>query len=337
MIYDCFTFFNELDLLEIRLNTLNDVVDRFVIAEATRTYMGKRKELLFERNRERYAAFADKIIYVVVDDLLTEEEVDADRYNLPWVNENRQRNALARGLAGADGNDIVMVSDLDEIPRPESVTQAVELLKTGTPCVRFEMDFYNFFLNFRNFSYRKWMLGTSATRVSELTADGTVLAGVKSDRYTQASENVGNTLHKLRFVRANKTLPLAGWHFSYLGGIETIIRKVKAFAHSEFVNVQRDLLDKRFRAGKDLFGRAGCSYGVLIDSTFPRCVQENLSRWSHLVFPVNEDYLAKTKWAKRRAAWRGACYRVLVALVPRRLAPLAVRCRDAMMKALGRN
>ena len=86
MIYDCFTFFNELDLLEIRLNTLNDVVDRFVIAEATRTYMGKRKELLFERNRERYAAFADKIIYVVVDDLLTEEEVDADRYNLPWVN-----------------------------------------------------------------------------------------------------------------------------------------------------------------------------------------------------------------------------------------------------------
>lgn len=337
MIYDCFTFFNELDLLEIRLNTLSDVVDRFVIAEATRTHSGKPKELLFEKNKARFERFADKITYLVVDNLLPEEEVDSDRYNLPWVNENRQRNALARGLAGADGNDVVMVSDLDEIPRPKAVIQAVELLKSGTRFVRFEMDFYNYFLNLRNFSCRKWMLGTSATLVSTMASDDSSLAGVKTDRYTQASENIGNTMNKLRFVRVGKTLPLAGWHFSYLGGIESILRKLAAFAHSEFGNVQRTLLEKRLQAGEDLFGRAGCSYGVRIDSTFPRCVQENLSRWSHLVFPVDAGYLARTKWAKRRAAWRGACYRVLVALVPRRLALLAVRCRDAVMKALGRN
>lgn len=337
MIYDCFTFFNELDLLELRLTTLSEVVDRFVIAEATRTHSGKPKELIFEKNKERFGRFADKITYLVIDDLLPEEKVDADRYNLPWVNENRQRNALARGLADADGNDVVMVSDLDEIPRPEAVTQAVELLKTGTRFVRLEMDFYNYFLNFRNFSYRKWMLGTSATLASTLASDDSALAGVKTDRYTQASENIGNTLNKLRFVRVGKTLPLAGWHFSYLGGIDSIVKKLAAFAHSEFGNVQRSLLEKRLQAGEDLFGRAGCSYGVLVDGTFPRCVQENLSRWSHLVFPVNEDYLARTKWAKRRAVWRGACYRALVALVPRCLAPLAVRCRDAVMKALGRN
>ena len=73
MVYDCFTFFNELDLLEIRLNTLKDVVDKFVIAEATRTHTGRPKELVFEKNRERFASFSDKIEYIIVDNLFVFE------------------------------------------------------------------------------------------------------------------------------------------------------------------------------------------------------------------------------------------------------------------------
>ena len=108
MIYDCFTFFNELDLLEIRLHTLKDVVDKFVIAEATRTHTGKSKNLVFAENRMRFSEFEDKIIYIRVDDLLSEEEVVKDIYNLPWVNENRQRNALIKGLVNAGDNDILV-------------------------------------------------------------------------------------------------------------------------------------------------------------------------------------------------------------------------------------
>ncbi|MBQ2631999.1 MAG: N-acetylglucosaminyltransferase, partial [Kiritimatiellae bacterium] len=159
MVYDCFTFFNELDLLEIRLNTLKGVVDRFVIAEATRTHTGKPKELIFERNRGRYAEFGDKIVYVVVDNLLPEEEVAKDSYNLPWVNENRQRNALIKGLMNLDDGDVFIVSDVDEIPRPECVRDAVALAKEGE-CVRFEMETFVYYINFKDYRNPCWYLGS---------------------------------------------------------------------------------------------------------------------------------------------------------------------------------
>ena len=68
MVYDCFQFFNELDILKIRLHVLNPVVDRFVISEATETFSGLKKPLYYEENKELFAEFADKIIHVVVED-----------------------------------------------------------------------------------------------------------------------------------------------------------------------------------------------------------------------------------------------------------------------------
>ena len=68
MIFDCFSFFNELDILEIRLNVLAPVVDKFVLVEAVRRHSGEPKELYFEKNKQRFAPFLDKIIHVVVDD-----------------------------------------------------------------------------------------------------------------------------------------------------------------------------------------------------------------------------------------------------------------------------
>ena len=66
MIYDCFPFFNELDLLEIRLNELSGVVDRFVLSEAELTHNGDRKPLYFNEHKDRFAKFADKIIHIIV-------------------------------------------------------------------------------------------------------------------------------------------------------------------------------------------------------------------------------------------------------------------------------
>ena len=113
MIYDCFTFFNELDLLEIRLNTLNDYVDYFVLVEATKTFTGKDKPLYYNENKERFKQFENKIIHIIVDTY-------PDSTN-PWVLENHQRNSIANGFANCKDNDIILISDLDEIPRPELI------------------------------------------------------------------------------------------------------------------------------------------------------------------------------------------------------------------------
>lgn len=335
MTYDCFTFFNELDLLEIRLNTLSGVVDYFVIAEATRTYTGKPKELLFDRNRERYANFLDRIRYVVVDNLLSENEVAKDSYNLTWVNENRQRNALIKGLEDAHNDDIVLLSDMDEIPRPLSILKAKEELQKNRSSVRLEMRSYNFYINFENYTCSSWLLGTIVVKYGDfIGADLT--RRVECDRYTQKSENSGSTLQKLRFLKSELIIDDAGWHFSFLGGIDAIQRKLEAFSHSEFGSVPREMLEMRLRSGNDLFGRNGRFFGVPIDSSFPEFIVENQLRFSGLLFPVDDEYMRRTKFARMFAKIRGVIYRLIVKLVPDCFALTLVRARDSIMKRLGR-
>jgi Glycosyltransferase family 17 len=111
MIYDCFTFFNELELLEIRLNELAGVVDRFVLVEATRTHSNQRKPLYFSENQSRFASWKNRIIHIVADDLPATGD-DA------WVRENFQRNCIMRGLTACSDTDTILVSDLMKFPAP---------------------------------------------------------------------------------------------------------------------------------------------------------------------------------------------------------------------------
>lgn len=96
-VFDCFTFFNELDLLEIRLETLDSCVDFFVIAESPITYRADSKPLYFEENKQRFAKFLPKIRHIIVDDLPIEKGFDQN-----WQRETLQRAALERGLADLD-------------------------------------------------------------------------------------------------------------------------------------------------------------------------------------------------------------------------------------------
>ena len=115
MIYDCFTFFNELELLELRLHELAGVVDKFVLVEATKTHSNQPKPLCYQENRSRFGEFQDRIIHIVVDDL-------PDAKNA-WVLENFQRNGIGRGLTNCRPDDWVLVSDIDEIPRATTVAR----------------------------------------------------------------------------------------------------------------------------------------------------------------------------------------------------------------------
>ena len=113
-IYDCFIFYNELDLLEIRLNELNDVVDGFVLVEAERSHQNKPKPLFFQNNKNRYEKFLPKIKNIIVSENLF---VDNDA----WRNEKLQRNTITVGLSDLADDDLVIVSDADEIPSKQSV------------------------------------------------------------------------------------------------------------------------------------------------------------------------------------------------------------------------
>ena len=144
-VYDCFTFFNELDLLELRLTELSDIVDRFVLVESTLTHMGQPKPLYYAENKERFAAFRDRIIHIVVDDM-----PDAAAEKDPWVREIGQRDAIARGLTEARPRDRIIVSDLDEIPKPAALRAALDMPWLEQRLVGFWCVSYYLRLNLRS-------------------------------------------------------------------------------------------------------------------------------------------------------------------------------------------
>ena len=111
MIYDCFSYWDEDLLLDLRLNILDNYIDYFVIVEGNKTWQNNPKKLRFEI--DKFKKFKDKIIYVPVTDL--PDGVD------PYLRENHQRNSIIKGLKNSKENDLIIISDLDEIPNPEKL------------------------------------------------------------------------------------------------------------------------------------------------------------------------------------------------------------------------
>ena len=202
-IIDCFTFFNELDLLEIRLNELDDVVDYFVLVEASKTQSMNAKSFYFDENRDRYSKFLDKIIHIKIENY--------PNFNSSWDMENYQRDCISNGLAILSENnliedsDIVMVSDLDEIPSKNSVS-VVKEAKSDTGSI--DLDFFVYFMNFK--TNRTWRGPAYCTFEK-------IRSGVYSPQ-------------KLRNIRMS--LPLltepqcSGWHFGWMGGFERLYTKL---------------------------------------------------------------------------------------------------------------
>ena len=284
MIDDCFTFFNELDLLELRLNELDPVVDRFVLVEATLTHQGKPKPLHFAENKDRYAAFRHKIEHVVVD------RYPANNGNDAWVYEKHQRNAIAQGLHNAGPGDQVMISDVDEIPHPRKVSEAAAM--KGVRIFRQRMFYY--YLN---------CLNASEAGGGAYAWNGTVMvdAGDIRDpiqRYRDFSMLMANYFHRKLTHRVYWNLRLAqervrygwkpvfindgGWHFSYLGGVDRIIEKIEAFAHTEYNSANykdRARIEAAIANGEDIFGRDFKYRFVPLDGNWPRYLVDHQERF----------------------------------------------------------
>jgi beta-1,4-mannosyl-glycoprotein beta-1,4-N-acetylglucosaminyltransferase len=289
MIYDCFTFFNELDILELRLNELSVVVDRFVIVEATLNHQGKPKPLYFEENKERFSKFLPKITHIIVREYPENPAGDA------WVYERHQRSCIILGLKDCKPDDVIMVSDVDEIPRPSKIKEAS---KSGGIRI-FRQHMFYYYMNYMNSTdisggKRKysWM-GTVMVDFKDITSIQELRdISIKALSYYHA--NILIRLYWRRWLKrkiAEKGLRLSfiddgGWHFSYLGGVDRIIKKLESFAHTEYNKPEyKDpkKIEEAIREGRDIFGR-DFSYRVIdIDNTFPRYFLENRDKFSKLV------------------------------------------------------
>jgi beta-1,4-mannosyl-glycoprotein beta-1,4-N-acetylglucosaminyltransferase len=257
-VYDCFTFFNELDLLEFRLKLLYNTVDYFVIAESNLTHAGKPKPYYFEEAKARFSNWADKIIYLPV--LQTTKGLDFDAAittytptSAAWQLENGQRMALQQINAQLKDDDQVILSDLDEIPNPA----VFKKIKTGDSPVSLSMIFHYYFLNCQNVGDEHWWNGSIVCNGKQFQALGPQVLRDNRNNYPRIKK--------------------AGWHFSYLGGVEKIKHKIRSFAHTEF-NKEEYLQDenilKAMMEGKDIFNRPGAVYKFISPYAYPPAVRK---------------------------------------------------------------
>lgn len=274
-VWSASTFNNELDVLEIRLETLDPIVDRFVLAEATVTQRNQPKPLYFEENKERFARWLPKITHIIVDDMPDGEGYDAD-----WARERFQRNALTRGLQEVAPSDRVLISDLDEIPYPDAFVQACVGLDVYPVPVKFLMDMFVYRLNWRWLDRGCWIGSTAAVFL------GHMLDGMP----------VHDVLLKTPLI--NATSGVAGWHLAYQGDVAHIRKKMTCIADNFYEQLVPDHLkgdrnmfltdewiQESIDTGRDIYGRDyRPSEWVGIDQ-MPPCVQENPERYAHMMVP----------------------------------------------------
>lgn len=222
-VFDCFVFATELDLLEIRLHELAQVVDFFVVAEAEVTFKGEPKPLVFQSNRDRFAPFAERIRHVVVRDMPAGTS-KADN----WRRQQYQRNALIAGIDDATPEDIVLLSDVDEIPRAESVRALAASPGSFATVHCLEQRMYRYFLNYQ--CSEPW------SRSGPRAVQRRYLHTMQGLRYVRppTREPLRSTLRWIyacaymhRVIRRTVHQD-AGWHFSSMGGVNAVATKFRS-------------------------------------------------------------------------------------------------------------
>lgn len=250
MIWDCCIFFNELELLEIRLHTLDPVVDRFVIIESYETHSGKPKPLYFDENKERFQAFQHKIEHVVLSEF---------GYDTPTGREHTQRDYILEVLSEASPTDLIHIADIDEIPNPNKMDQEGIFV---------QKMYYNYLNLLAPYPWR-----CSYTR--------------QLQNFNQSPSYYRDQLHAGLYENVN--LPFiedGGWHFTSLGGVERIKAKLDAFLHQEYNNEEvYNGLEDALKNHTDIFGRGESYQRVPIDSSYPFYIVNNQEKFANLIAP----------------------------------------------------
>ena len=290
-IFDCFMFFDEDQVLDLRLNVLNEYVDYFVIVESIYNHKGEKRNLLFNKNK--YKNFSNKIIYLVYDKIPNSvKEVEKKDSKLTQdykyimnalYRENSQRNFILEGLKDADQNDIILISDVDEIPKLNINT--LKNIRNEILVFKQDMFYYKFNLSLPNF---KWP-GTKGVRKKNLLSPQW-LRNVKDKKYP--FYRLDTFFSEKKYTNL-KIIEDGGWHFSNIKSPKMIEHKLKSYLHHrefDLVSLTENEIEnlvKKKQAIYDLrvdkrINKVG--NGVILENfnieKLPNYIQKNLSKYN---------------------------------------------------------
>jgi len=267
-IYDCFSYWDEDLLLDIRLNILNNYVDFFVIVEGNRTWQNNHKELKFNLNN--FSKFQNKIIYVPVEDM-----PDGDN---PYERENFQRNCILRGLDKSKEDDLIIISDLDEIPNPSSIKNFNKKMKYAV----FKQKHYYYKFNLHSTINPYW----HGSRIC-------LNKFLKSPQWLRELKFKKRPWWRLDKKRLNNILEDGGWHFCNLKTPSELLYKYKNLCETndpysfnekideKYLDVKE--IEKRISKGLDIIGREEKYIKVDVDQSYPKYIQDNKNLFSQWI------------------------------------------------------
>ena len=260
-IYDCFQYFDEDHMVDLRLNILNQYVDYFVISESTKTHQGENKKINFDI--KKFSKFKDKIKFIVAD---YSKEINFNKHiggESPI--EQHQRNSLIKGIEDASSEDLIILSDTDEIP---DLTKLNEI-NNNKKFIAFSQKMFMYKMNLQNIDESDW-IGTKITKKKNITTMQN-LRNLKFKKYPfwRIDKNNLQTIH-------------GGWHFSFLQTSEQILKKIKSFSHGEFDtdNINEKSIEKKILKNEDIFGRGITLKKIELDTSYPNYILENKEKFS---------------------------------------------------------
>ena len=288
-IYDCFPFFNEIDLLKIRIEELKDVVDKFILVEATKTHSGQPKPLYYKDFIHEFAEYQDKIIHYIVDDM---PEV---QNNHRWPLENYQRDCIGLALIElqCQDEDIILVSDADEIPRKDKINEAIQLL-SNNDFVIFTHDLYAH--NLDNLQ-SEWWCGTVACKYKTFN-QRTATQVRRSDGGNWASDSKAGYINESRNF-GHPYIVKGGWSFTWFGTPISNRYKLQSFAHAEVDDSDARGLEKlkydicRPTGEMESSGEFYFDVRDIEGKDVPEFLRNNILKYRHFLQPRQTALMAK--------------------------------------------
>ena len=267
-IYDCFSYWDEDLLLDLRLNILNDYVDYFVIVEGNKTWQNNLKKLRFDI--KKFTKFEKKIIYIPVENM-----PDGDD---PYLRENFQRNCILRGLKSSSEDDIIIISDLDEIPNPMNIGQFHKKMKYAV----FKQNHYYYKINLQSTLNPHWL----GSRIC-------IKKFLKSPQWLRNLKFKKRPFWRIDKLRLNNIIENGGWHFCNLKNAEQLLYKYKNLCETndpyhfkekideKYLQIKE--IEKKIISGKDIIGRDEFYKPQKLDKSFPNQVLQNIEKYKEWI------------------------------------------------------
>ena len=258
---DCFMYFDEDLMLDLRLNILNENVDKFIIAEATRDHSGNEKKLNFDI--KNFSKFKDKIQYLIIDDIPINVESKKKNWSANHWRDQHQRNAMAKGFQNCNDEDLIMISDIDEIPDPSKINQFN--IKNKYAC--FIQKNFQQKINLLNISDKNWM-GTKIIQKKHL----------KSPQWLRNIKTSKPAFWKFYKPRQPQLIYDGGWHFSFLKEPKRIAEKIIGYSHQEYnlpELIDEKKIEERLKNRVDIFERNFKYKKIELDESFPEYIIKN--------------------------------------------------------------